>query len=200
MEYSMRAGGRTNRFRHLLALAMAATIALTLAAACGGETPADRQRAAERAMFERSQASVAAVAAAAVATAEPAATPMAATPATSGDSTSEANTANDATDDTDDESDMDGSAGGAEQADLIALGEQIYFEGGAGGPACQVCHGKDAMGLIGPPIIGKRVEDIELQLEINPAMQGLYPTQAQMEALAAYLQSLGPPAQPQQGQ
>jgi mono/diheme cytochrome c family protein len=189
----MRAG-RIDRFQRLLALAIAATIALALVAACGGETPADRQRAAERAMFERSRASVAAVAAAA--TAEPAATPTAATPATSGGSTSEASAANGATDG---ESDMDGPAGGAEQAHLIALGKQIYFEGGAGGTACQVCHGKDAMGLIGPPIIGKGVGDIELQLEINPAMQGLYPTQAQMKALAAYLQSLGPPVQAQQG-
>ena len=47
MEHSMRAG-RNDRFRHLLALAMAATTALALAAACGGETAADRQRAAER--------------------------------------------------------------------------------------------------------------------------------------------------------
>lgn len=192
MEHSMRAG-RTDRFRHLLALAMAATIALALAAACGGETPADRQRAAERAMVERSQASAVAVAATAVATAEPAATPMAGTPATSGDSTSEAS----ATDASDAESDMDGSAEVTSQQELIALGEQIYFEGGTGGPACQVCHGKDAMGLIGPAIIGKGVGDIELQLEINPAMQGLYPTQAQMEALAAYLQSLAPPVQAQ---
>jgi mono/diheme cytochrome c family protein len=173
---------------------MAATIALALAAGCGGEGPGDRQRAAERAMFERSQASVATVAIGDAV--EPAASPMAATPAMSGGSTSKASAANDATDD---ESDMDGPAGDAEQADLIALGKQVYFEGGAGGPACQVCHGKDAMGLIGPAIIGKGVGDIELQLEINPAMQGLYPTKAQMEALAAYLQSLGPPVQAQQG-
>ena len=192
MEHSMRAG-RNDRFRHLLALAMAATTALALAAACGGETAADRQRAAERAMFERSQASVAAVGVA-TATAEPAATPMAGTPATSGDSTSDASATNDATDA---ESDMDGSADGTSQQELIALGKQLYLEGGTGGPACQVCHGKDAMGLIGPAIIGKGVGDIELQLEINPAMQGLYPTQAQMEALAAYLQSLAPPVQAQ---
>ena len=81
-------------------------------------------------------------------------------------------------------------------------GKDVCCNGGELGPSCQVCHGKDAMGLIGPPIVGKTAEIIYLQFEINEAMMGLALSDRQVEAVAAYLQSLGPPvpATPQAGQ
>lgn len=76
--------------------------------------------------------------------------------------------------------------------DLVELGKALFFgEAGSFG-GCAVCHGQNAEGLIGPPIVGKRAEDIELQLDTNEAMMGLGLSDAQVEAVAAYLQSLAP--------
>ena len=76
--------------------------------------------------------------------------------------------------------------------DLVELGKDLYFGDAGSFGGCAVCHGQNAEGLIGPPIVGKRFEDIELQLDTNEAMMGLGLSDDQIEAVAAYLQSLAP--------
>ena len=76
--------------------------------------------------------------------------------------------------------------------DLVEFGKDLYFgEAGSFG-GCAVCHGQNAEGLIGPPIVGKTFDNIELQLDTNEAMMGLGLSDDQIEAVAAYLQSLVP--------
>lgn len=70
--------------------------------------------------------------------------------------------------------------------DLIALGEEIY-QVTAGGIGCKACHGPDALGDVGPMILGKSAETITIQLDTNEAMQFIILTPEEIEALAAYL-------------
>lgn len=167
-----------------VALAVLAMLALALAAACGGGGPGDGQGAAEPATVEPNQASA----------------PAAVTPTATATPLTMSPTAGPSVDDGQD--DMDGTDGptssspdSQSQADLIAKGEKLFQETAG----CHICHGRDAMGFIGSPIVGKRMEDIELQMEINPAMEGIYLLPQEIEALAAYLQSLGPPVPTPQG-
>ena len=74
----------------------------------------------------------------------------------------------------------------AEEAELISQGEEI-FQKTAGGVGCQACHGRDALGDVGPGILGKSAETIWGQLETNEAMQFIILTEAEVDTLAAYL-------------
>jgi mono/diheme cytochrome c family protein len=70
--------------------------------------------------------------------------------------------------------------------ELVAAGEKIFQET-AGGIGCQACHGRDALGDVGPNIVGKSAETIQTQLDTNEAMQFIILSSEDIEALAAYL-------------
>ncbi len=71
----------------------------------------------------------------------------------------------------------------------VAAGEQV-FQVTAGGVGCQLCHGQDAKGLIGPNIVGKTADDIRFQFENNDQMKFITLTDAEIESVATYLQYL----------
>ncbi|MBI4320840.1 MAG: beta-propeller fold lactonase family protein [Chloroflexi bacterium] len=72
-------------------------------------------------------------------------------------------------------------------ADLIARGQKTFSQSSA---KCQLCHGEDARGSVGPNIRGKTADDIRYQLENNPQMQSIKLSGDEIEAVGAYLQSL----------
>ena len=74
----------------------------------------------------------------------------------------------------------------AGSTDLVALGEEL-FQRTAGGIGCQACHGKDALGDVGPMILGKSAETIKVQLDFNPNMAFIILTDEEVDAIAAYL-------------
>ncbi|MBI3959753.1 MAG: hypothetical protein HY328_13165 [Chloroflexi bacterium] len=83
-----------------------------------------------------------------------------------------------------------GTGNGPSLADpQVATGERV-FQFTAGGVGCQLCHGKDATGLIGPNIVGKTADDIRTQFEVNAQMQFIILTDAEIDAVATYLQYL----------
>jgi mono/diheme cytochrome c family protein len=71
---------------------------------------------------------------------------------------------------------------------LVEIGREIYFRPGL----CVTCHGQNAEGVVGPPIVGKTRELIELMLDTNDAMLDISLTDKQLDALEAYLMSLVP--------
>ncbi len=71
-------------------------------------------------------------------------------------------------------------------ADVVALGEELY-QRTAGGIGCQACHGTDGLGDVGPAVIGKDAATIKIQLETNEAMTFIVLSDAEIEAVAAYL-------------
>ncbi len=71
----------------------------------------------------------------------------------------------------------------------IAQGE-IIFTVSAGGIGCQACHGVGAVGLVGPDIRGRIASQVSGALEGVDAMQFIILTEAEIEAVAAYLQTL----------
>lgn len=74
----------------------------------------------------------------------------------------------------------------APDANLVSRGEKLFQETAG----CQACHGKDARGGKGPNVQGKKADDIRFQLEKNPAMSSIKLSPGEIDALAAYLQSL----------
>ncbi|MBI2906764.1 MAG: c-type cytochrome [Chloroflexi bacterium] len=71
--------------------------------------------------------------------------------------------------------------------EMVARGQRIYAQQTNG---CVACHGDGATGGAGPDIRGKTANDIRNQLEENPQMQSLKISASDIEAVAAYLQSL----------
>lgn len=82
---------------------------------------------------------------------------------------------------------------GQADAALIALGEMVYFET-AGDVGCDACHGQDALGDIGPNIVGKSAETIRVNIETNENMTFIILSDEEIEAVAAYLATLETPA------
>lgn len=76
---------------------------------------------------------------------------------------------------------------------FIAKGEEV-FQKTAGGVGCQVCHGGDAKGGIGPDIRGATVTRISIALSTVEQMAFIKLSIEEVQAVAAYLQSL--PNQP----
>lgn len=76
---------------------------------------------------------------------------------------------------------------------LVTVGENV-FQHTAGGVGCQLCHGQDAKGLIGPNIVGKTADDIRFQFENNDQMKFITLTDQEIAAVAVYLQYLANPA------
>ena len=74
--------------------------------------------------------------------------------------------------------------------ELFALGERIFKEEAAEGLGCQLCHGADGWGDIGPNIRGKTPGDIQFALESIDAMSFLNLGQKKVEAVSLYLQWL----------
>lgn len=74
---------------------------------------------------------------------------------------------------------------------LLRRGE-VIFQVEAGGAGCQMCHGRDAKGLVGPNIRGKNATDIENTLQsVQVMMQAIgYLPSDDVEAVAAYLNYL----------
>ncbi|MBW7884391.1 MAG: hypothetical protein H3C34_17475, partial [Caldilineaceae bacterium] len=72
---------------------------------------------------------------------------------------------------------------------VVAKGEEV-FQVTAGGVGCQICHGPDAKGLIGPNIRGKTADDIRYQFENNSRMRFIVLADEEIEAVATYLQYL----------
>ncbi len=75
----------------------------------------------------------------------------------------------------------------AASAEMVVRGEKVYFQQPNG---CVGCHGKDATGGVGPNIRGKTAAQIRHQLDETPQMQSLVLSNDEIEAAAAYLQSL----------
>ncbi len=69
---------------------------------------------------------------------------------------------------------------------LISQGQQLFVAN------CQVCHGTNATGLIGPNIQGKTATDVTWALQNVAAMSSLSGTitTSDIQALGAYLSSL----------
>lgn len=81
---------------------------------------------------------------------------------------------------------------GAENGDLaetIEQGKEI-FQITAGGVGCQLCHGKDAAGLIGPNIQGATSMQILGAFDRAPDMAFIYLENWEIQAVSAYLQTL----------
>lgn len=75
--------------------------------------------------------------------------------------------------------------------DLIAKGEVIFQET-AGGVGCQLCHGPDATGVIGPDIREKTAEDIRAAIMGVAEMDIVDLTEDEIRSVAAYLVTLRP--------
>ena len=84
----------------------------------------------------------------------------------------------------------DAGVGDIEETQL-ALGERIYKTDAARGVGCQLCHGPDARGDIGPDIRGKQPGAVGLALSTVPDMAFIRLDERQIEAVSAYLQWLG---------
>ena len=84
-----------------------------------------------------------------------------------------------------------GDTGGNGEVDLVALGEEV-FQRSAGGIGCQTCHGEDASGGIAPSIIGRNQAEIIGALSRVDAMAFISITAQDVEAIEAYLISIGP--------
>lgn len=76
----------------------------------------------------------------------------------------------------------------------LELGERIFLTDAAEGVGCQFCHGPTALGDIGigPNIQGKLPADIAFALETYDLMFFIHLLPRQIEAVSAYLQTLGP--------
>jgi mono/diheme cytochrome c family protein len=72
---------------------------------------------------------------------------------------------------------------------LIAQGEEV-FQKTAGGVGCQLCHGRDARGVIGPDIRGATVSRVALAMSTVEQMAFIKLSIEEVQAVAAYLQSL----------
>lgn len=83
-----------------------------------------------------------------------------------------------------------------DRADLVAKGERV-FQVTAGDIGCQICHGTDATGDVGPDIRGRTLEVVRGALEGVRDMSFLELSEDDIVAVAAYLLSLGPPETPQ---
>lgn len=84
-----------------------------------------------------------------------------------------------------------GSAPTGGEVDLVALGEDV-FQRSAGGIGCQTCHGEDASGGIAPSIIGRNSAEIIGALGRVDAMAFISITAEEVDAIEAYLISIGP--------
>lgn len=71
---------------------------------------------------------------------------------------------------------------------LLKRGE-ILFQVEAGGAGCQMCHGREAKGLIGPNIRGKNALDVADAIQTRELMMTAigYLPQDDLEAVATYL-------------
>ena len=67
---------------------------------------------------------------------------------------------------------------------------EVIFQQTAGGIGCAACHAKDAMGNIGPEIIGKAADEISYALRTVEEMEFLKITEQEIDDLAAYLEYL----------
>lgn len=74
--------------------------------------------------------------------------------------------------------------------DLFELGKTIFLEDAAEGVGCQICHGPEARGNIGPNIRGKNPGDIEFALDVVDAMFFIHLNQKEIEAVSTYLKWL----------
>jgi mono/diheme cytochrome c family protein len=93
----------------------------------------------------------------------------------------------------DSESSEAATTGGQASADPVLAGGQEIYQKTAGGVGCQLCHGADAKGLIGPSIVGKTADDIRTQFETNDQMKFIVLNNQEIEAVATYLQYLADP-------
>ena len=82
--------------------------------------------------------------------------------------------------------------GDVDLSDPISVGENV-FQRTAGGIGCQFCHSQDASGGIGPRLIGRTSADIAGALDRVAAMQFINLTNEEIQAVAAYLVTLGEP-------
>jgi mono/diheme cytochrome c family protein len=76
-------------------------------------------------------------------------------------------------------------------SDPVQLGKQLFVVDG-----CASCHGLDAKsGIIGPPIAGKKVDELRLKTHVGPLGMPAYAegalSDADLAAIAAYLGTLG---------
>jgi mono/diheme cytochrome c family protein len=74
--------------------------------------------------------------------------------------------------------------------DPVKLGETL-FQRTAGGIGCAGCHGADASGKVGPNIIGSSSVQIKTALQTVTAMSFLKLADSDIDAVSAYLSSLG---------
>ncbi|MBI2831863.1 MAG: cytochrome c [Chloroflexi bacterium] len=75
--------------------------------------------------------------------------------------------------------------------DLVRKGETLYRT--ASGIGCAICHGADASGGMGPGLRGTTAQKIRESLKSVSAMSSIKITDEEIEAIAAYLKSLGAP-------
>jgi mono/diheme cytochrome c family protein len=74
--------------------------------------------------------------------------------------------------------------------EVIARGEEI-FQRTAGGVGCASCHGREARGGAGVPnIVGRPASDIQRALRTVGQMSFIKLSDEEIEAVAAYLQTL----------
>lgn len=73
--------------------------------------------------------------------------------------------------------------------DLVVKGEEI-FQVTAGDVGCQLCHGTDATGVIGPDIRGMDATFIKNALRAVADMEFMELNDDEIEAVAAYLKTL----------
>ena len=74
--------------------------------------------------------------------------------------------------------------------DPVKMGETL-FQRTAGGIGCAGCHGADASGKVGPNIIGSSSVQIKTALQTVTAMSFLKLADSDIDAVSAYLNSLG---------
>lgn len=75
------------------------------------------------------------------------------------------------------------------QDPLIAKGEEV-FQRTAGGVGCQLCHGREARGDVGPDIRGATVTRISSALSSVEQMAFIKLSPEEVQAVATYLQFL----------
>lgn len=81
------------------------------------------------------------------------------------------------------------------EVEVLSLEDQgeILFQETAGRDGCQECHGEDALGLEGPNIRGKTVDNIVEAINSFPEMEDMFGlTPNEIEAIAAYLATFPP--------
>lgn len=74
---------------------------------------------------------------------------------------------------------------------LVAQGEEVFRrKAGTLSAGCSFCHGENGQGNLAPAIQGKSVEEIRKALETVPQMTPLKLSEADIQAVAVFLQRL----------